>query len=147
MSLETSRRVWQARIDPRRRTAAVGVYSHVRARWGISYAQPMVLNERQAGAAIEGVVRDERLETSQLAVDTHGYTDFAMSLARLLGFDLCPRLKALKERHLFLPGGTAIPESLRSICHANVRRTPSAPGTAATPASSVAGIPPVHSRS
>ncbi|WP_284454601.1 Tn3 family transposase [Pseudomonas sp. BYT-1] len=29
-------------------------------------------------------------QVSQLAVDTHGYTDFAMSHARLLGFDLCP---------------------------------------------------------
>ena len=76
----------------------------MRDRWGIFHAQPIVLNERQAGAAIEGVVRQEQIDTAQLAVDTHGYTDFAMLLARLLGFDLCPRLKALKERHLFLPG-------------------------------------------
>lgn len=116
MSLETSKRVWQARVDPRRQSPSVGIYSHVRARWGISYAQPIVLNERQAGVAIEGVVRDEHLETSQLAVDTHGYTDFAMCLAKLLGFDLCPRLKALKDRHLFLPKGTEIPESVRPIC-------------------------------
>lgn len=93
MSLETSKRVWQARLDPRRQTASVGVYSHVRDRWGIFHAQPIVLNERQAGAALEGVVRQERVETSQLAVDTHGYSDFAMALARLLGFDLCPRLR------------------------------------------------------
>jgi hypothetical protein len=72
MSLETSRRVWQARQDPRRQTASIGVYSHVRDRWGIFHAQPIVLNERQAGAAIEGVVRQERVEVSQLAVDTHG---------------------------------------------------------------------------
>ncbi len=120
MSLETSQRVWQARIDPRRQTPSIGIYSHVRDRWGISYAQPMVLNERQAGAAIEGVVRDEHLETAQLAVDTHGHTDVAMALARLLGFDLCPRLKALKDRHLFLPRGAVIPQRIRSICHANV---------------------------
>ena len=120
MSLETSQRVWQARIDPRRQTPSIGIYSHVRDRWGISYAQPMVLNERQAGAAIEGVVRDEHLETAQLAVDTHGHTDVAMALARLLGFDLCPRLKALKDRHLFLPRGGVIPQRIRSICHANV---------------------------
>src|SRR3546814_19231554 len=67
------------------------IYSHVRDRWGIFYAQPFVLNERQAGVAIEGVVRQESIENSPLAVDTHGYTDFAMALARLLGFDLCPR--------------------------------------------------------
>jgi hypothetical protein len=50
----------------------------------------MVLNDRQAGAAIEGVVRDERWQTTQLAVDTHGYTDVAMVLARGVGLDLCP---------------------------------------------------------
>jgi hypothetical protein len=44
----------------------------------------------------------------------------AMALARLLGFDLCPRLKALKDRHLFLPRGAVIPQRIRSICHANV---------------------------
>jgi len=120
MSLETSRRVWQARQDPRRQTASIGVYSHVRDRWGIFHAQPIVLNERQAGAAIEGVVRQERIETSQLAVDTHGYTDFAMALSRLLGFDLCPRLRELRQRHLFVPRGTKIPEEIAAVCEASV---------------------------
>ena len=120
MSLETSKHVWQARLDPRRQSPSVGIYTHVRDRWGIFYAQPIVLNERQAGAAIEGVVRHDKVETSQLAVDTHGYTDFAMMLARLLGFDLCPRLKELRQRQLYVPRGTDIPEPIRSICIANV---------------------------
>ena len=121
MSLETAKRVWQARLDPRRQTPSIGLYSHVRDRWGIFHAQPLVLNDqRQAGAAIEGVVRHEELDIAQLAVDTHGYTDFAMALAKLLGMDLCPRLKALKDRHLFLPRGTGIPESVQAICSATV---------------------------
>ncbi|MEI8171753.1 MAG: Tn3 family transposase, partial [Rhodoferax sp.] len=120
MSMETTKRVWQARLDPRRNTPSIGIYSHVRDRWGIFHAQPFVLNERQAGVAIEGVIRQEKLETSQLAVDTHGYTDFAMALARLLGFDLCPRLKELKQRHLFVPRGTKVPEEIKSVCEANV---------------------------
>jgi TnpA family transposase len=120
MSLETSRRVWQARFDPRRQTPAVGIYTHVRDRWGISYVQPIVLNERQAGAAIEGVVRDEALETTQLSVDTHGHADVAMALSRLLGFDLCPRLKALSDRHLFLPRGSEVPESVRAIVRTRI---------------------------
>src|SRR3546814_14051720 len=57
---------------------------------------------------------------SQLAVDTHGYTDFAMSHARLLGFDLCPRLKELKQRHLFVPRGTKVPAEIAAVCEANV---------------------------
>ncbi|REL98804.1 Tn3 family transposase, partial [Mycobacterium tuberculosis] len=72
MSMETTKRVWQARLDPRRNTPSIGIYSHVKDRWGIFHAQPFVLNERQAGVAIEGVIRQEKLETSQLAVDTHG---------------------------------------------------------------------------
>ena len=56
MSMETTKRVWQARLDPRRNTPSLGIYSHVHDRWGIFHAQPFVLNERQAGAAIEGVV-------------------------------------------------------------------------------------------
>jgi TnpA family transposase len=99
-------RFFLARNDPRRQTASIGIYTHVRDRWGISYAQPILLNER--------------LETSLLAVDTHGYTDVAMAIAKLLGFDLCPRLQALKDRHLFLPHGSDCPEILRSICHANM---------------------------
>ena len=120
MSLETTRRVWQARLDPRRNTPSVGIYSHVSQRWSVFYAQPVVLNERQAGPAIEGVVRQESLDLSQLAVDTHGYTDFGMMLARLNGFDLCPRLKSLRERRLFIPQGWDVPESLRSACSACV---------------------------
>jgi TnpA family transposase len=120
MSMETAKRVWQARLDPRRNTPSIGIYSHVRDRWGIFHAQPFVLNERQAGAAIEGVVRQERIETSQLAVDTHGYTDFAMALARLLGFDLCPRLKELKQRQLYVPRGMAIPAEIAAVCVANI---------------------------
>jgi len=118
MSMETTKRVWQARLDPRRNTPSIGIYSHVKDRWGIFHAQPFVLNERQAGVAIEGVIRQEKLETSQLAVDTHGYTDFAMSHARLLGFDLCPRLKELKQRHLFVPRGTKVPAEIAAVCEA-----------------------------
>jgi len=115
MSMETTKRVWQARMDPRRNTPSVGIYSHVRDRWGVFYAQPFVLNERQAGVAIEGVVRSEHIKTRQLAVDTHGYTDFAMALSRMLGFDLCPRLAGLSTRKLYLPRGLDIPDSLRPI--------------------------------
>ena len=40
MSLETAKRVWQARLDPRRQTSSIGMYSHVRDRWGIFHANP-----------------------------------------------------------------------------------------------------------
>ena len=40
VSLETRQRVWQARLDPRRQTPSVGLYSHLRDRWGISMRSP-----------------------------------------------------------------------------------------------------------
>ena len=66
------------------------------------------------GLPSKEVLRQEPMETSQLAVDTHGYTDFAMALARRLGFDLFPRLKELKQRHLFVPRGMAFLRRLPS---------------------------------
>ena len=37
-----------------------------------------------------------------------GYTDFATAIAKLLGFDLCPRLKNLRERRLYVPSGMSV---------------------------------------
>lgn len=58
--------------------------------------------------------RKIRFDNSLLAVDTHGYTDVAVAIAKLLGFDLRPRLKALKDRHLLLSHASDIPEIWRS---------------------------------
>ena len=54
MAMDASRHLWTARVDPRRRTYAAGLYTHVRDRWGLFYDQPIVLNERQAGVARGG---------------------------------------------------------------------------------------------
>ena len=53
-----------------------------------------MLNEPQAGAAIEGELRQEQVEMTQFAMDTNGYIDFAMALDRLLCLLLCLRLEA-----------------------------------------------------
>jgi TnpA family transposase len=119
MSLDASRHLYNARVDPRRRTHAVGVYTHIQDRYGIVYDQPIVLNERQAGAAIAGVVHhnntEERIRLELLSVDTHGYTNVAMAVAKLLGFDLCPRLRDLSERKLYLPRKLDAPEELERV--------------------------------
>jgi len=119
MSLDVSRHLWIARVDPRRRTYATGIYTHVLDKWGIVYDQPIVLNERQAGVAIEGVEQhnrsEDRIRLSLLAVDTHGYTNAAMALAKGLSFDLCPRLRDLAERKLYLPAEFLVPESIERV--------------------------------
>ncbi|MCF6561191.1 transposase, partial [Escherichia coli] len=116
MSLDTSPHLFYARADPRRRTHAVGIYTHVLDQHGIAYNQPMVLNERQTGVAIEGVLRHNETSTGggllRLAVDTHGYTNVGMAVAKLLGFDLCPWLRNLSERKLYVPRGLLVSDGL-----------------------------------
>ena len=118
MTLDTSRFLHLARMEYRRKQPGVGMYVHVRDTWGLFYDQPVVLNDRQAAVAVHGVeasnakCREDQVKLSLLAVDTHGYTNAAMSVAKLLGFDLCVRLRKLSERKLYLPRGRELPESL-----------------------------------
>ena len=120
MSLTSSKHLWNSRLDPRRREPSVGMYTHVRDLWDIVYHMPVVLGERQVGAAIEGVVRQEDHAIKRLAVDTHGYTDVGMGISHMLGFDLCPQLANLPERRLSVPRGTKIPASLVDIVENNL---------------------------
>ncbi|RYE60053.1 MAG: Tn3 family transposase, partial [Hyphomicrobiales bacterium] len=115
MSLDATRRHWTARHDPRRRTPAIGTYTHVLDQWVILHDQAVVLNRRQAGAAIKGALRHEAVDLHRVAVDTHGHTHFAMALANLVGFDLAPRLAGMNKRKLCLPRGLDVPARLRPI--------------------------------
>ncbi|MEP6869189.1 MAG: Tn3 family transposase [Novosphingobium sp.] len=115
MSLDATRHLWNARIEPRRGTHAVGTYTHVSDQWSIIYDRPILLNTRQAGAALEGAVEQKIIDLQRLAVDTHGFTHFAMGAAKLLGFDLSPRLADLSNRKLYLPKGVAVPEHLEPV--------------------------------
>jgi hypothetical protein len=79
VSLDTSRHVYMARQDPRRRRFAVGTYLHILKEWGIVYDQPLPLMTRQVGAAIDGRMRQVITELLRVSVDTHGYTDMGMA--------------------------------------------------------------------
>lgn len=115
MSLDATRHLWNARTEPRRGTRAIGTYSHTLDQWPIICDQAIVLNQRQAGVAIEGVLQQQIATLQRLAVDTHGFTHFAMGLAKLLGFDLCPRLAGFSGRKLYLPRGISVPARLEPI--------------------------------
>lgn len=115
MSLDATRHLWLARMEPRRRTSAVGTYTHVIDQWAIIYDQPVQLNQRQAGVAIDGALNQKVSDLQRLSVDTHGFTHFAMAAAKLLGFDLAPRLSDIASRKLYLPDGVAVPVRLEPM--------------------------------
>ena len=62
MSLDATRKLWLARIEPRRRGPAVGTYTHVSDWWAVIYDQSVLLNERQGGVAIEGALKQKVCE-------------------------------------------------------------------------------------
>lgn len=45
-----------------------------------------------------------------------------MALAKLLGFDLCPRLRGLTSRKLFVPAGVSIPNRLQPLIAGTIHR-------------------------
>ena len=118
MTMDTSRHLHSARMEYRRKQPGIGIYTHVRDSYGLFYNQPIVLNDRQAAGAVHGVEahnvtrREDQIKLSLLAVDTHGYTNAAMAIAKLLQFDLCVRLRQLSERMLYLPASVELPEAL-----------------------------------
>jgi hypothetical protein len=79
MSVDASRHLYTARLDPRRKGPAMGVYTHYLDSYGLFYDDPVVLNDRQAPVAVHGVEYhnarrgEDRIRLSLLAVDTHGY--------------------------------------------------------------------------
>lgn len=121
MALDATRHLGIARTDPRRKTPAAGIYTHVLGSYPIFYDQPIVLLTRQGGAAVEGVEQynsassEERIKIQLLAVDTHGYTYNAMAVAKMLRFDLCPQLAGLPDCKLWVPRKAKIPEVLEAI--------------------------------
>lgn len=115
MSIDVSKQVWRARQDYRRKVASVGTYTAVADFWSVIYDSIILLNERQVGPAIDSKLHQREFEVERLAVDTHGYTEFGMAIAKLLGFGLCPRLAKITERKLYVPKAAKIPEGLADM--------------------------------
>ncbi|MCP4901118.1 MAG: Tn3 family transposase, partial [bacterium] len=115
MSLDATRHLFSARVDPRRQRRGIGVYTHKLDQWPLIYDQPIVLMQRQSGAAIEGMVRQRSsAELERIAVDTHGFTAFGMGVSKALDFDLCPRLRGVARR-LHVPRDVRVPDVLEPV--------------------------------
>jgi TnpA family transposase len=120
MSLDANKHLYTARVDPKRRVHGMGIYQTVLDQWGIPYDAPLPLLQRQAGAAIEGVLRQHVSPIRQLAVDTHGFTFVAQGIAKFLGFDLCPRLHDMREQWLHVLRGWPQVPALEKVLRRDV---------------------------
>ena len=123
MSLQSSWTLWNSRVDYKRRTPSIGIYDHVLDNRAYAYSQPHVVNNRQAGVAIQGVVMQTDIQILRLAVDTHGYTDVGLGFAKALGFDLCSRIRDMKDLDLTMPRGYKVPEVLKGVVSCGVKES------------------------
>jgi TnpA family transposase len=125
MSLDATRHLFSARTDPRRQRRGIGIYTHKLDQWPLIYDQPVVLMQRQAGAAIEGMVRQRAsAELERVAVDSHGFTAFGMGVAKALHRDLCPRLRGMGQRRLHVPRGMPVPDILEPVIVRDISMEP-----------------------
>ncbi|KAF1004448.1 MAG: hypothetical protein GAK28_03970 [Luteibacter sp.] len=115
MSREVAKGSRLHRRDPRTKKRSIGIYTHIHDRWGIFHDQPVVLGERQVGVALEGVLRQSALVIRQLAVDTHGQTEFGLFMGKLLQKDLCPRLRDASGHKLYATQGMVVPARLSDV--------------------------------
>lgn len=116
MSLDATRHLFSARVDPRRQRHGVGIYTHKLDQWPLIYDQPIVLMQRQSGAVIEGMLRQRSsTDLERVTVDTHGFTAFGMGVSKALGFDLCPRLRGKGQRRLHVPQEVRVPDILKPV--------------------------------
>ncbi|MBV8883348.1 MAG: Tn3 family transposase [Chroococcidiopsidaceae cyanobacterium CP_BM_RX_35] len=101
---------WHVRYGGR----GVVVYWHVDKKSACIYSQLKTCSSSEVAAMIEGVLRhctDMKVEKNY--VDSHGQSEIAFAFCHLLGFQLLPRLKRIKEQKLYLPqpgqGGATYP--------------------------------------
>lgn len=120
MALDATRHLSIARTDPRRKTAAAGIYTHILGSYPVIFDQPIVLLTRQDAPAVHGIEvynsnSEDRIKVDLLAVDTHGYTYSGMSVAKLLKFDLCPQLAGLPDCKIWTPRSIKVSEALEKV--------------------------------
>ena len=78
------------------------VYWHVEDRSVCIYSQLKSCSSSEVAAMIEGVLRHETdMEVAKNYGDTHGQSEVGFAFCALLGFELLPRLKHLKQQRLY----------------------------------------------
>ena len=80
------------------------IYWHVEKNSTCIYSQLKTCSSSEVAAMIEGVLRhDTEMTVKKNFVDSHGQSEVAFAFCHLLGFQLMPRLKAIKRQKLYRP--------------------------------------------
>ena len=80
----------------------VTLYAHTSDSFLRMHQQPIPCRLREAAFSLDGLMEhDTELDTKVCYTDTHGYTEVVMATAALLGYELAPRIKDIKDQTLY----------------------------------------------
>jgi TnpA family transposase len=86
----------------RYRKKGVMIYWHVDEKSLCIYSQLKDCTSSEVGSMIKGFLdHDTEMDIEKIFVDTHGQSVIGFAISKLLGFDLCPRLKAINKQKIF----------------------------------------------
>jgi TnpA family transposase len=82
------------------------VYSHIDNKSAPIYMQVTRPGDTEVGAMLTGCIHhDSEMDMDEVYTDTHGQSTIGFAFSHLLGFDLCPRIKAMHKQKPFVPPG------------------------------------------
>lgn len=80
----------------------VTLYAHTADNFLRMHQQPIPCRLREASFSLDGLMEhDTELDPRVCYTDTHGYTEVVMATAALLGYELAPRIKDIKDQTLY----------------------------------------------
>ena len=80
----------------------VTLYAHTADNFLRMHQQPIPCRLREAAFSLDGLMEhDTELDPRVCYTDTHGYTEVVMATAALLGYELAPRIKDIKDQTLY----------------------------------------------
>jgi TnpA family transposase len=78
------------------------LYAHTADNFLRMHQQPIPCRLREAAFSLDGLMEhDTELDPRVCYTDTHGYTEVVMATAALLGYELAPRIKDIKDQTLY----------------------------------------------
>jgi TnpA family transposase len=80
----------------------ITLYAHTSDNFLRMHQQPIPCRLREAAFSLDGLMQhDTELDPKVCYTDTHGYTEVVMATAALLGYELAPRIKDIKDQTLY----------------------------------------------
>jgi len=79
----------------------VSVYSFIDERHLLFYSTVINAAEREVAYVLDGLMHNDVIQSDIHSTDTHGYSEMIFAVTQLLGFEYAPRIKNLKDQHIY----------------------------------------------